>query len=197
MKSDSIRLDHKVIYELVAHDSRVLDLGCGSGDLMFILAKEKDAKVQGIELDEKSIYKCVEKGLSVFHSDIDTGLSEYPDKAFDYVILNQSLQQVKNVELVFREALRVGKYMIAGVPNFAHYKSRWQMFFGGRSPVTVSLPYRWYETPNLRFFSISDFIDYCRKKNVIIERSVYLGEKKRVILFPNLRAYTGIFLIRV
>lgn len=195
MRSEIKRLDHRVIAGIIENGSRVLDLGCGDGDLMFILAKEKQANVQGIELDESEIYKCVAKGLSVFHGDIDSGLKEYPDKSFDYVILNQSLQQVKHVDTVFDDALRAGRKVIVGIPNFANYKSRIQLFFGGKAPVTNALPYAWHETPNLRSLSISDFIEYCRKKKAMIEKVVYLGENNRVVVFPNLFASTAIFLI--
>ena len=195
MKSGAERLDHRIIVDIVEDASRVLDLGCGNGDLMFLLAKEKNAKVQGIELDESAIYKCVAKGLSVFHGDIDSGLAEYESKSFDYVILNQSLQQVRHVDEVLRDALRVGKKVIVGVPNFAYYKARLQLFFRGRVPVTSSLPYSWYETPNLHFLSLYDFIDYCKVRRVKIEKSFYISSGKYINILPNLCADSGIFLI--
>jgi len=195
MKYEDIRLDHRVILEFILPKSSVLDLGCGTGDLLYILIKEKKVHGQGIEIDEQAIYKCVSKGLNVFHGDIDSGLSEYKDKSFDYVILNQSLQQVNHLETVLKDALRVGKKVIVGIPNFAHYISRAQMFFNGRAPVTPSLPYRWFDTPNRHFLSIFDFIDYCSTKNIKIEESVFIGKKRRVKIFPNLFALTGIFLI--
>jgi methionine biosynthesis protein MetW len=193
--ADPIRLDHKVIRGIVEAGSKVLDLGCGDGDLSFILAREKNAKIQGIEIDEKSIYKCVAKGLSVFHSDIDSGLPEYPDKAFDYVILNQTLQQSKKVEYVMTEALRVGKKVIVGFPNFAHLGARCQLFFKGESPVTESLPYRWYNSPNIHFLSIKDFNDYCQKQHINIVERHYLGKSREVVLFPNLLATNAIFVL--
>jgi methionine biosynthesis protein MetW len=195
MKSEPVRLDHMIISELVRHQSTVLDLGCGEGELLALLVREKGVRGQGIEIDEQAIYKCVAKGLNVLHGDIDTGLSEYLDRAFDYVILNQSVQQVKHVETVFVDSLRVGKKVIVGFPNFAHYGARLQLFLKGKAPVTPSLPYPWHQTPNLHFLSISDFYDYCREKRVVIERSEFLGEKQRVRFFPNLFAQTGIFLI--
>ena len=195
MKSGSERLDYRFICGIIEPGSRVLDLGCGQGDLMSLLCAGKDAKVQGIELDEEAIYRCVENGLSVFHGDIDSGLSEYPDKSFDYVLLNQSLQQVKRVDFIIEEALRVGKRVVVGFPNFAHWRARLRLGLLGRSPVTEALPYNWYETPNLRFLSISDFTDYCKKKQIRIERKAYLTEKRRVFLFPNFFAYNGLFVI--
>jgi methionine biosynthesis protein MetW len=195
MRYEDIRLDHRLILGLVEHGSYVLDLGCGTGELLYILAKEKNCRGQGIEIDEQAIYKCVARGLSVFHGDIDSGLSEYMDKSFDYVILNQTLQQVNHLDAVLKDALRVGKKVIVGFPNFVYWKARLQLFFRGRVPVTSSLPYSWYETPNLHFLSIYDFIDYCRSKNITIEQNEYVGERKRVRILPNLFAQTGIFLI--
>jgi len=195
MRFDSVRPDHKIIFKIVKPGSRVLDLGCGDGELMFLLAKEKGAKVQGIELDDSEIYKCVEKGLSVFHGDIDSGLSEYPDKSFDYVILNQSMQQVKRADFVIREALRVGKNLIAGFPNFAYLKARATLFFKGKTPITPSLPYHWYDTPNLHFLTISDFKDYCASKNIKILADYYLGEKAEIKLWPNLFAANAVFVL--
>lgn len=195
MKFDSLRVDHRIIYGIVKQGSKVLDLGCGDGELLFLLAEEKRAKVQGIEIDEQSIYKCVEKGLSVFHSDIDTGLRGYPDKSFDYVILNQSLQQTKKVEFVLSEAFRVGERVIVGFPNFAHLPVRLGLFFKGEAPVTKSLPYRWYDSPNIHCLSIKDFRNYCREKKIDILEEHYLGGKDVVRWMPNLFAANGIFVL--
>ena len=195
MKSDSAKLDHKIILGLIQPGSSVLDLGCGDGELLSELAREKKAKVQGIEIDEQAIYKCVARGLSVLHGDIDSALPDYGDKSFDYVILNQSFQQVKKPAVVLREALRVGKEVIVGFPNFTHYSARLQIFFRGRTPVTPSLPYEWHDTPNLHFLSISDFVAYCRKKDIAIEKAAFVGRSERVRILPNIFALVGIFLL--
>lgn len=195
MRSKIERIDHKIIFDLIEKGSRVLDLGCGDGKLLELLVKQKNVKGQGIELDDQEIYKCVEKGVFALHGDIDSGLAEYSDKSFDYVLLNQSIQQVKHVDPVISDALRVGRKVIVGIPNFANYKARLQLFIKGKAPVTDSLPYKWFETPNIRSFSIADFIEYCKSRSINIERSVYYSNNKKIALLPNVFAESGIFLI--
>lgn len=195
MEHDITRLDHKIISKIIEPGSKILDLGCGKGELMLLLANQKNAKVQGIELDEQAIYECVENGLSVFHSDIDSGLTEYPDKSFDYVILNQTMQEARKIDFVIQEALRVGKKVIVGFPNFAYIKARSMLFFRGKAPISKSLPYHWYDTPNLHFLSISDFRDYCRQKDIDIIKAYFLGGDSLVRFLPNLFSLNAIFLV--
>ncbi len=190
-----MRLDYRVIADWVAPEASVLDLGCGDGELLSILVREKHVRANGIEIDEQAIYKCVEKGLSVFHEDIEEGLSGYPNDSFDYVVMNGSLQQVKEPDTVFKEALRVGKKLIVGFPNFSHLSSRLQILFTGKVPVTPSLPYEWYNTPNLHFLSISDFRDYCRLRKLRIEAAAFLSGERRISFLPNLLAEQGLFLL--
>jgi methionine biosynthesis protein MetW len=196
MASNWDKAEYRIIAGLVETGSSVLDLGCGGGELLSLLKKERNVtKAQGIEIDEKAIYKCVARGLSVFHGDIDSGLAEYDDNAFDYVILNQSFQQVKKPDIVVGEALRVGKEAIIGFPNFAYFKARYHLAVKGHAPITRSLPYEWYDTPNIHFLSIADFINYCHKRNIKIKRAFYLRNNAQVKVFPNLLALLGIFLI--
>jgi methionine biosynthesis protein MetW len=195
MESNNITLDHKIIYSIIEPDSRVLDLGCGEGDLLYPLVRDKHVRAQGIELTDKAIQECVKKGLSVFQDDIENSLREYPDHSFDYVILNQSMQEVKKVDFVIQEAMRIGNKVIVGFPNFAHIKSRLMLFFRGKSPITGSLPYLWFDTPNVRFLSITDFKNFCEEKNIRIVEAHYLGEKEIVHFWPNLLAFNAIFVL--
>ena len=195
MASKDIHLDHRIIYSIIEPASRVLDLGCGEGDLLYPLVRDKQVRAQGIELNDKAIQECVKKGLSVFQDDIENSLREYPDNSFDYVILNQSMQEVKKVDYVIQEAMRIGNKVIVGFPNFAYIKSRLMLFFRGKSPITGSLPYLWFDTPNVRFLSISDFKNFCEEKNIRIVEAHYLGEKTIVRFLPNMFALNAIFVL--
>jgi methionine biosynthesis protein MetW len=193
MKEGPVKAEHKIILNWISKDASVLDLGCGDGELLALLINERQVHAQGIELNETAIHRCVAQGLSVFQQDIDTGLSEYADNSFDYVILNQTLQQVKKPDFALKEALRVGKKVIVSFPNFVQASARFQIFFKGRVPVTKALPYEWYDTPNLHFLGIADFKDYCKKRNIRIEKSAFIRKNNAVKLFPNLFAEIGLF----
>lgn len=195
MANEAVRLDHQIILDMIARNSSVLDLGCGTGELLYMLIREKSVRGQGIEIDEQAIYRCVAKGLNVIHGDLDSGLTDYLHQSFDYVILNQTLQQMRHLKPVLDDSLRVGRKVIVGFPNFAYYKARIQLSIKGRAPVTQSLPFTWYETPNLHFLSISDFLHYCTDSGIAVERRAFLNEGGRVSIWPNLMAQSGIFLI--
>jgi methionine biosynthesis protein MetW len=190
-----MRPDYAAILRMVERGSRVLDLGCGKGDLLNLLVKEKAVKAQGIELREESIYECVEKGLTVLHGDIEGGLGEFPDKSFDYVILNQSMQETRNVEFVLKEALRVGKKAIIGFPNMCHWRARFDVFFRGRTPVSPALPYRWHNTPNVHFLSLRDFEEFCREKGLRVMAREGLTARGRARFWPNLFGESAVFSI--
>jgi methionine biosynthesis protein MetW len=196
MKSTSNKIDHRIISNWISEGASVLDLGCGDGDLLSLLVKEKQVRAQGIEISDQAIQRCVDAGLSVFQEDIDIGLAEYAEKSFKYVILNQTLQQVKKPDFVLNEALRVGERVIVGFPNFCYITDRFQIFFKGRVPVTSSLPYEWYDTPNLHFFSIEDFKLYCKKREIIIENTSFIRRNKKIRFLPNLLGEIGLFLLK-
>jgi methionine biosynthesis protein MetW len=189
------RIEQRIIASWITSGASVLDLGCGDGELLASLIAEKQVRAQGVELSEQAIRHCVAAGLSVFQEDIDTGLSEFGDRSFDYVVLNQTFQQVKKPDFVLREALRVGKRVIVGFPNFCYITDRFQIFFHGRVPVTASLPYQWYDTPNLHFLSIADFTEYCEKRNIQTEESVFIGKNRKIRFLANLFGEIGLFLL--
>jgi methionine biosynthesis protein MetW len=189
------KVDYIVFADWIPNGASVLDLGCGDGELLSSLIRTKGIHAQGIELNEQAIVHCVSAGLSIIQQDIDTGLSEYGDNSFDYVIINQTIQQVKKPDFAMHEALRVGRKVIVGIPNFAHYKARASIFFRGRVPVTPSLPFQWYDTPNLHFLSLLDFKEYCKNKGITIERVFYKSGNRQVKLLPNLLAEFGYFLL--
>ena len=195
MAEPDLRPDQKAIVDLIEKGATVLDLGCGQGELLSALVRKKEVKGQGIEIDDEAILNCVALGLNVFHDDIDRGLSEYSDQSFDYVILNQTFQQVRKPDEVLRESLRVGRRVIIGFPNFASLSTRYHLGIRGRTPVSPSLPYQWYDTPNLHFLSILDFIDYCKGRKIQIMKAFYFAGTKRISILPNLLADTGVFLI--
>jgi len=195
MTKQTHALEHKVISSWIRSGASVLDLGCGDGELLSLLVRNKQVHAQGVELSEQAIHNCVSTGLSVFQQDIDTGLTEFSDKSIDYVILNQTLQQVRKTDFVIKEALRVGKKVIVGFPNFCFIIDRFQIFFRGKVPVTQSLPYEWYDTPNLHFLSITDFKEYIRKNKITVEDAAFIFKNREVKFLPNLFGEAGLFLL--
>ena len=198
--SDKIRLDFEIIAGLIAPQSRVLDLGCGEGELLAKLIEEKGCRGHGIEIEDKNICICVEKGVPVVHADLDTGLHDYPDASFDYIVLSRTLQVVKRPDFILKEMLRVGKECIVSFPNFSALRVRSQLFFLGHMPVTRNLPYHWYDTPNIHLLTIRDFKAFCKKENIGILKQINLGsERKGGFLpdrFPNLFSHLSIFKIQ-
>ncbi len=192
---EHIRLDHQLILEKIEEESRVLDLGCGDGTLLSHLINEKRCHGTGIEIGEQAIYDCMEKHLTISHGDIDTGLDDFSNNRFDYVILNESLQQVLHPKRVILEALRVGKRVIVGIPNFCYIRSRFQLFFQGKVPVTKELPDQWFDTPNLRFLSLKDFKNFCKDNDISIISEVGINGSRIVRFRPNLFANVGLFLL--
>ena len=195
MKNKNTLLSHLKISGIVTEKSKILDLGCGNGDLMYLLEQNKKVNAQGVEISEDAIYECVEKGLCVMHSDIDGALDSYLDNSFDFVILSDSLQQVKRIDEVLKQCLRIGKKVIISFPNFAHISLRFNLFFSGRAPVTKCLPSKWNDTPNIRFLSIKDFEIFCKERNYKIIEKSFITNSKYCHILPNLFAQQAIFVI--
>lgn len=189
------RRDYDFIVDAIPQGARVLDLGCGEGTLLKMLVDRKMVRGTGIEIVEERVYEAATKGLTVHHGDFYEGLSYYPDASFDYVILSQTLQEAHETVAVLTEALRVGYHVVASFPNFAHWKARLQLLFTGRAPVTLALPYQWYDTPNVHSLSIKDFRVFARDQGIRIVRYCYLTQWGRARLWPNLRAGYGVFIL--
>jgi methionine biosynthesis protein MetW len=191
-------------YDLILNEiparSRVLDLGCGEGDLLALLVKERHIEPHGVEISQSGVASCVEKGLYVSHGDIDEGLSNYKDNSFDYVILNQTLQNTKKPGYVLKEIMRIGRHAIISFPNFVYIDIRFQMMFKGVMPTTKALPFAWDESPNIHLVAIKDFHHYCRAKGYPIKKELHFRKKgnssSSVIQFrPNLFAEYGFFIL--
>jgi methionine biosynthesis protein MetW len=173
---DARRVDLVRVMEMVAPGSRVLDVGCGDGELLRLLAEERTVDGRGIELSQKGVNDCVAKGLSVVQGDADADLADYPNDAFDYVILSQTLQATRQPRVVLENMLRIGRRAIVSVPNFGHWSVRLQLALRGRMPVTEQLRHSWYDTPNIHFCTITDFVALAREVGAVIDSSVALDQ---------------------
>jgi methionine biosynthesis protein MetW len=194
------RHDHRVIARLIPEGSRVLDLGCGDGELLKTLRDEKGAFVRGVELDLDDIAACVSKGLSVIQADLDEGLAGFPDRSFDWVVMSQTVQVLRNPLLAIREMLRVGDRGAVSFPNFGHWSVRSYLSFKGRMPVSSAIPYEWYDTPNIHHTTITDFRDFLTSNGAVIEREIDLrvtpGGGREVGFWPNLMADSAVIVTR-
>ncbi|NLT74742.1 MAG: methionine biosynthesis protein MetW [Chloroflexi bacterium] len=192
------RLDYQVMGDLVPEGSRVLDLGCGDGELLADLQANRRCQVRGIEIDPAHVRNCIQRGIPVYHGDMMEGIRHYRDGAFDLVILSQTLQQTTDPVQVIHEMLRVGQRAIISFPNFGWWRTRLQLLFTGRMPRHRLLPYQWYNTPNVHFCTIRDFRALCVQEGLSVVRELYLvPEARRVGPFmANWRAGLAIFELR-
>ena len=193
------RLDYKLIEGLVPEGATVLDLACGDGELLDELIRGKHVHGSGVEIDQAAVEKCIARGLSVFHGDLDAGLADFTDQSHDVVILSLSLQQLRRPRMIVREMVRVGRLAIVSFPNFAHWSMRAQLVAQGRMPVTRDLPYQWWDTPNIHLCTIQDFRTLCRTEGLRIEHELYLRSVDRPAperpVLPNLLARVAIFVV--
>lgn len=189
------RSDFALIGELIEPGSRVLDLGCGEGELLAWLVKHKGVLARGVEIDAASVRKAISRGVSAYQGDIDEGLADYPDGAFDYVILSQTLQETRKPYRALSEMLRVGRKAVVSFPNFGHWSVRVSLLLSGQAPKTSLFPHNWYDSPNIHFLTVNDFEQFCTEHNLPIRHRYFLNGKARVNLRPNLLATTAVFVL--
>ena len=196
-----MKSEFKVIADLLPNNSKVLDVGCGDGSLMDLLAKDKNIEVRGLELDQSNVQKCIVKGLPVIQGDAETELYQFPPQSFDYVILSQTLQAFYKPDKVLKELLRIGKSVIVSIPNFGYWKVRTSLLFFGKMPITKTIPNTGFNTPNLHMCTIKDLFNYCEDQNIEIKKVIGVNEnnisliKKSNLEMKNLFSKLGIFLI--
>jgi methionine biosynthesis protein MetW len=190
------RSDYAIIGEIVEPGTKVLDLGCGEAELLAWLAENKNVDARGVEISAPKVQRAIARGVSVYQGDIDQGLADYPDQAFDYVILSQTLQETHRPLRVLREMLRVGRRAIVAFPNFGHWSVRLSLLWTGRAPKTRLFPHEWFESPNIHILTVDDFEKLAGAEGLVIEKRYFLAGHRNVAAMPNLLAETAVFLVR-
>lgn len=189
------RSDYAIIGEIVESNTRVLDLGCGEGELLQWLAENKGVEARGVEISGAKVQRAIARGVSAYQGDIDEGLADYPNQAFDYVILSQTLQETRRPRQVLREMLRVGRRAIVAFPNFGHWTVRLSMLRTGQAPKSKLFPYEWFDSPNIHFLTVHDFEDLAAREKLVIERRFFLSGHRKVTHLPNLLAEVAVYLV--
>jgi methionine biosynthesis protein MetW len=190
------RSDYAIISELIEPNSRVLDLGCGEGELLQWLVQNKAVDARGIEIDGPKVQRAIARGVSVYQSDIDDGLTGYPDDSFDYVILSQTLQETRRPLEVLREMLRIGRHAIVAFPNYGHWAVRLSLLATGRAPRTRCFPHEWYASPNIHFLTVRDFEQLARGQHWKVERKIFLAGHRTGVFLANLMAEVAVYLVK-
>ena len=196
------RIDLQVIADLITPQAKVLDVGCGDGELLELLERDRQVDGRGVEISQSGVNECVARGLSVIQGDADTDLVYYPDKGFDFALLSQTLQATRNPRAVVEHLLRIGDRAIVSFPNFGHWRMRLSLLVNGRMPVTKKLPYTWYDTPNIHFCTIRDFVSLCDEIGAKVERAVAIDGNGQKIGFSmpwwfwNFFGEQAVFLLR-
>ncbi len=189
----AIRSDIEAIADLIEPGTKVFDVGCGEGEMLSLLLQKKQVQARGIEIDPARVGICLKKGLSVMQGDVDVDLAHYPANAFDYAILTQTLQVTKYPDKILTQALRVAKRVVVSIPNFGYWENRLQLLFRGRMPVTGTLSYQWYETPNIHFCTIRDFVVLCKDLGIKIEKRLALLPSGKIMHFSGAGLCANVF----
>lgn len=190
------RGDFALISELIPPGSKVLDLGCGDGALLAWLRENKQVEARGVEINRELVQKAIARGVTVYQGDIDQSVTEYPEQAFDFVILSQTLQESRQPLRVLEEMLRIGRHAVVAFPNFGHWRVRLNHLTSGRSPRTPTFPYQWYNSPNIHFLTVLDFQELVTAQGWVVEKQRFLSGHSQLTLMPNLMAEIAVYMVR-
>lgn len=189
------RRDFTIIGQIIEPGSKVLDLGCGEGELLAWLVENKAVVARGVEIEPAKVRRAIASGLSAYQGDINEGLADYPDDAFDYVILSQTLQETDDPRRILKEMMRVGRRVVVSFPNFGHWNVRLSMLLSGQAPKTKLFPYDWYDSPNIHFLTVRDFEHLAAKEGFRIEHRYFVAGSRSVSVLPNLLAEVAVYLV--
>jgi methionine biosynthesis protein MetW len=191
-----VSAEFEVITDWTAPQVRVLDCGCGDGELLAHLQASRHIRGYGLDIDDAAVLACIKRGINVVQGDLERGLAEFQDQSFDVVILSRTLQATRRTEALMKEVLRVGREAIVSIPNFGHWSTRWQLGVGGHMPVSKRLPYQWYDTPNVHFATVHDFDAFCMEKHIDVVDRVVLNGRRRIHVLRNVRGVVAMYRLK-